>query len=153
MPTCLFCSIAKDTSQSHVINEDSDHLAILDAFPLIEGQTVVTTKKHHPGYYFEMPEDEYNNLMLFVKKTANKLDKGLGVERTMMVAQGYSIDHVHIKLFPVKEVHATKVSDENYEKLTTLMKQWYSGFIVSMSGRNKASDEDLKRLVRKINGT
>ncbi len=151
---CIFCNIVKDSSTSYVINEDKAHIAFLDLFPLVEGQTVVTTKQHHSGYYFDMPDEEYQNLLLFAKKTAKVLDKGLGVERTMMVAQGYSIDHVHLKLFPVHEVKSTKVSQESYQKMMELIrKEWYSGFIVSMAGREKANEADLKRIQTRVRNT
>lgn len=150
---CIFCNIIKDSTSSHIVNEDGEHLAFLDIFPLVEGQTVVTTKKHYGGYYFDMPDNEYKDLLLFAKNTAKKLDKGLGVERTMIVGQGYSIDHVHLKLFPVKTVKSRVVSPESYQKLIGLIKdEWYSGFIVSMAGKEKANDEDLKRTAAKVKG-
>jgi len=91
--------------------------------------------------------------MAFAKRTAKKLDATLGSERTLMVAQGYAIDHAHVKLFPVMKAHARTPDAETYKQLASLIKgKWYGGYIISMSGREKANPEELKALQRRITG-
>ena len=108
-------------------------------------------KKHFGGYAFDMPMDALQELIVFTQKVAKQIDSRLGAERCMQVTQGYAIDHVHTKLFPVKEVKKTVVDDETYNALVSLLKtRWYSGFIISMSGRERESDEKLKELAAKI---
>ena len=148
---CLFCKIAANQVPAHVIIEDSDFVAFLDAFPLVEGQTVVIPRKHFGGYAFDMPPEELKGLMAFTQKVAKELDSALVAERCMLVLQGYAIDHVHTKLFPVKRVKEKIVNEETYKKLIEILKpNWYSGFIVSMSGKERESDEKLKELEDKI---
>lgn len=150
---CIFCKIATGSEPSYKINENEKYLAFLDVVPLVEGQTVVITKKHFGSYHFDLPDDAYAGLMVFAKRTAKKLDATLGSERTLMAAQGYAIDHAHVKLFPVKKVHARTPDAETYKQLVDLIKgKWYSGYIISMSGREKASPEALQALQRKITG-
>ena len=153
MEKCIFCKIVAKEAQAFMVNEDDKHIAFLDVYPLVEGQTVVTTKKHHSGYGFDMPEGEFKELMAFAQRTAKKIDSGLGAERCMQVLQGYAIDHVHAKLFPVMKVNERVVSDENYAKLIPVLREgWYNGVIISMSGKERESDERLRKLLNRING-
>ncbi len=150
---CLFCRIVSKEEPSYSVMEDAKHLAFLDVFPLIEGQTIVVPKEHHGGYAFDMPEEELKDLMSFTQKVAKRLDSQLGAERCMQVLQGYAIDHVHTKLFPVKTLKAKVVDEKMYRSLVmTLRESWYSGVIISMSGRDRESDEKLKKLSEKIEG-
>ena len=150
---CIFCKIAKKEAPAFIVNEDEKHMAFLDVYPLVEGQAIVTTKAHHGGYGFDMPENDFKEMMAFAQKTAKRIDNGLGSERCMQVLQGYAIDHVHTKLFPVMKVKERVVSEENYRKLMQVLRQgWYSGVIISMSGKDRESDEKLKALMERING-
>jgi diadenosine tetraphosphate (Ap4A) HIT family hydrolase len=150
---CLFCRIASGEEKSYIIMENKTHLAFLDAFPLVNGQTIVIPKKHFSGYAFDMPADDLKKLMAFTQRVAKRIDSALGAERCMQVFQGYAIDHVHTKLFPVKQVKERVVNEETYRTLIGLLKpNWYSGFIISMSGKERESDEKLKRLADKIIG-
>lgn len=151
MENCLFCRIAAKQAPAYVVMEDSDFVAFLDIFPLIEGQTVVIPKKHFAGDGFDMPPAELSRLIVFTQKVSKALDSALGSERCMMVLQGYSIDHAHTKLFPVKEVKTKTVDKDVYKKLVEILKpNWYSGFIISMSGKELESDEKLGELADKI---
>ena len=148
---CIFCDIAQGSAPSHKIHEDELHIAFLNAFPIVKGQTVVITKRHYPGYHFAMPKEAYKGLMSFVQDTAGILDRGLGADRTLMVAQGYEIDHAHIKLFPVIKVNARAPDDETYRALKELTDgKWYGGYMISHSGRERADDRDLDEIVRAI---
>ncbi len=148
---CLFCKIVSGKAPGHVIMEDEKHMAFLDAFPLVEAQSVVIPKKHFPGYAFDMPTGDLLELMAFVQKVAKRIDSKLGSERCMQVFQGYAIDHVHTKLFPVMQVKEKVVSEDNYRKLSSIFKQnWYSGFIVSMSGKEREKENKLQELEDRI---
>ena len=148
---CIFCDIAQGAAPSHIIHEDELHVAFLDAFPIVKGQTVVITKRHYPGYHFAMPKEAYKGLMSFVQDTAGILDRGLGADRTLMVAQGYEIDHAHIKLFPVLKVNARAPDDETYRALRELTDgRWYGGYMISHSGRERAKDSELEEIAQTI---
>jgi diadenosine tetraphosphate (Ap4A) HIT family hydrolase len=148
---CLFCRIVAREEPAYIIREDDKYIAFLDAFPLVEGQTVVMPKKHFSGHAFDMPTDELKELMAFTQLVSKQLNLGLGAERCMHVTQGYAIDHAHTKLFPVKEVKEKVVDGKTYSELIGLLKsKWYSGFIISMSGKERESDEKLKELAARI---
>jgi len=54
---CIFCKIASGEELAYKINEDEEHIAFLDVAPLVEGQTVVTAKKHFGSYHFDLSDD------------------------------------------------------------------------------------------------
>ncbi len=108
MKDCIFCKIARGEAPAHKIWEDGRHLAFLSIFPNTEGFSVVITKEHYPSYAFELPEDVLVGLMRAVKGTARLLDRGFeDVGRTGMIFEGFGVDHIHAKLFPM---HGTKMS-------------------------------------------
>lgn len=43
---CLFCEIIRKEKTAYVIAENKRAIAILDAFPVSDGHTLLITKKH-----------------------------------------------------------------------------------------------------------
>lgn len=148
MNDCIFCKIVKGDAPSYKIWEDSEHMAFLTPFPNTEGFSVVITKEHHPSYAFNLPDEVLNKLVLAAKKVAKLIDAGFDdVGRTGMIFEGFGVDHVHAKLFPM---HGTKISDwkpikSNIDKYF----EKYEGYISSHDGKRE-TDEKLKETVRKI---
>src|SRR3989344_1685174 len=101
---CLFCKIVDGKIPFHLVNEDKNHLAILDIYPSVLGQTLVLPKKHYNSYVFAMPDRSYSELMSFTRDTAAILDSRLRLVRTCMVVEGMEVDHAHIKLYPIHRV-------------------------------------------------
>src|SRR3989344_7654705 len=102
MNDCIFCKIVKGEAPAHKIWEDARHLAFLSIFPNTEGFTVVITKDHYPSYAFDAPDEILVGLVKAVKSVAKLLDKKLeDVGRTGMIFEGFGVDHVHAKLFPM----------------------------------------------------
>lgn len=99
-PDCIFCKIVSGEIPSHVIWEDEKHMAFLDIFPLRTAQTVLIPKEHIHSRIYALPDDIYLDLMKAAKKVAEKLEKSLGSERTMVVGEGLEINHAHLKLYP-----------------------------------------------------
>lgn len=103
---CVFCKIVQGTALSHKIWEDESHLAFPTIFPNTEGAAVLITKTHYPSYAFDLPDDILTDLMLAAKKVGKLLDsKFRDVGRTGLVLEGFGVDHMHVKLFPL---HGTK---------------------------------------------
>lgn len=151
MPDCVFCKIVKGEAPSHKIWEDEKHLAFLSIYPNTEGFSVVITKEHYPSYAFDQTDDVLTGLVLAAKKTAKLIDTKLpDVGRTGMILEGFGMDHLHAKLFPM---HGTKMAewrpiesniDKYFEK--------YEGYISSHDYK-RASDEKLAHLAKKIRET
>lgn len=93
------------------IYENDDILVFLDAYPIMKGQTLVIPKKHIAPYLFDIDDKTYVKLMLVAKKIAKAIDRSLKPIKTGMIVEGFELDHIHIKLFPLKKVFDLKSSE------------------------------------------
>lgn len=148
MSSCVFCQIITGEIPANKIYEDDNHLAFLGIFPNTEGMAIVIPKKHYSSYAFDADDNVLCSLIMVAKKVGKLLDLKLDdVGRTGLVLEGFGVDHLHVKLFPM---HGTKMKkwqpihsdiDKYFDK--------YEGYISSHdSGR--ADDDDLKKLATKI---
>jgi len=148
MKNCLFCKIIKGKLPGHKFYEDENVIALLDLFPNTEGQTLVINKKHYPSDYTKMPEAAFKEFTLSVKRVTHILKKKLGVNRVAVVIEGTGVDHIHAKLYPL---HGLGKEFKVAESKKTVYYKKYPGFIDTKPGQ-KASDEDLARIVNTIKG-
>ncbi|MAG52528.1 MAG: diadenosine tetraphosphate hydrolase [Nanoarchaeota archaeon] len=148
MNDCIFCKIVNNEIPSHKIYEDDKHLAFLTIFPNTEGFSVVIPKKHYPSYAFDLPDEILKELVLATKKVGKLLDSKLkDVGRTGMIFEGFGVDHVHAKLFPM---HGTKMKD--WKPIKSNINKYfekYEGYISSHDYK-EADNEKLKKLAEKI---
>ncbi|MBU0998932.1 HIT family protein [Patescibacteria group bacterium] len=148
MKNCIFCKIVKGEVPSYKIWEDKSHLAFLSIFPNTEGFSVVITKKHYSSYAFNLSDNILKKLIIATKKVAKLLDEKLkNVGRTGMIFEGFGIDHVHAKLFPM---HGTK--NKKWKPVNSNVKKYfkkYEGYI-SSHDYERADDKKLKRLAQQI---
>lgn len=149
MMGCIFCEISQQPNKAHVIWEDSDHISFLSIFPNTLGATVVIPKEHYSSYAFDQPEEVLCKLIVAAKKTALLLDKALpGVARTGMVFEGYGVDHLHAKLFPM---HGTG-NDSMFKKINSNKKYFfdrYEGYLSSHDGEQE-NEDTLRKQAQQI---
>lgn len=147
--SCIFCDIAEGKVPCHKIWEDENHLAFLSIFPNTEGFSVVIPKQHHSSYAFDQSNKVLSDLVLATKKVAKLLDKSLdGVARTGMFFEGYGIDHLHSKLFPM---HGTG-NDSAFKPISSNNQKYfnhYEGYI-SSHDHERADDKELAELAASI---
>lgn len=145
---CIFCKIAKGEAPAYKIWEDEKYLAFLSIFPNTEGFSVVITKEHYPSYVFDLPEEILIGLVMAAKQTVKLLDTKLeDVGRTGMIFEGFGVDHVHAKLFPM---HGTKMPEwKPFKSNVDKYFKKYEGYISSHDYK-RADDEKLAELTRKI---
>ncbi len=145
---CIFCKMVKGEAPCHKIWEDEKHLAFLSIFPNTEGFSVVITKEHYPSYAFDLPDDVLKSLVMAAKKVGKLLDSRLGdVGRTGMVLEGFGINHIHAKLFPM---HGTKMDKwKSINSNTNKYFDEYEGYISSHDS-HRADDKKLAELAKKI---
>jgi len=145
---CVFCKIARGELPSYKIWEDKKHLAFLSIFPNTEGFSVVITKKHYSSYAFAQSDKIVFDLVLASKKVAKRLDASLkDVGRTGMILEGFGIDHLHAKLFPM---HGTKM--KKWKPIKSKVNKYfkkYEGYISSHDYRRE-DDAKLEKLTKKI---
>lgn len=149
METCIFCKIVKGEGPAHRVFEDEKHVAFLSIFPNTEGATVVIPKVHYESYAFDLPESVLSELVLATKKVAKLLDSGLlDVGRTAMVFEGFGVNHVHAKLFPM---HGTADMKEWKPIKSSVNKyfQKYEGYISSHDYKRE-DDTNLAELAQKL---
>jgi len=149
MENCTFCKIIKGELPSHRIWEDEEHIAFLSIFPNTEGATVVIPKTHYPSYAFELPDEVLAKLVMATKTVARLLDARLeDVGRTAMVFEGFGVDHVHSKLFPM---HGTANMAEWKPIKSNVNKFFnqYEGYISSHDYK-RGDDAELAALAKKI---
>ena len=149
---CIFCKIIKGEIPCHKVWEDEKHLAFLTPFPNTEGVTIVATKEHFFSYAFDLPEGVYLELMKASKKVAKLIDKNLGdVGRTGLILEGFGINHVHSKLFPM---HGTADMKEwkAMETKENVFFEKYPGYLTSVEPLKKTSDKELEKVAKKIRG-
>ena len=150
MPDCIFCKIVAGKIPCHKIWEDDLHLAFLSIFPNTEGFSVVIPKKHYPSYVFDLPQEVRTGLIEAAGKVARLLDEKFeDVGRTAMIFEGFGVDHVHAKLFPM---HGTKM--ENWQQRSSNVEKYfekYEGYVSSHDFK-RADDEKLAKLAERISG-
>lgn len=150
MNSCIFCAIAAGSAPAHRIWEDEKHLAFLSIFPNTPGFTVVATKTHQPSYFFDLPDDVLLPLVQAARTVGKLLDARLDdVGRTGMIAEGFGVDHAHIKLFPM---HGTKSPE--WRPVTSNVQKFFEAYegYISSHDYQRADDAALAELAKKIRG-
>lgn len=144
MADCLFCKIVRGEAPAHTIWEDEKHLAFLSIFPNTEGVSVVVTKEHYPSYIFDLPEDIMTGIISAAKKVAKLLDVKLeDVGRTAMVFEGFGVDHVHAKLFPM---HGTANMAE-WKPIESTVEKYFDTYEGYISSHDYKREDDVKLMV------
>lgn len=116
---CLFCKIIKGEVPSYKLYEDDDVIVILDAYPNVDGHTLVIPKKHYDTL-MDIPDDLVLHVNEIAKKYANHIMERLNAkELTMAVNYGNSqkIKHYHLHLLPNHGLRAEKTPQDIYEVL------------------------------------
>lgn len=146
---CVFCKIVSGELPCHKIWEDDEFLAFLSIFPNTLGFSVVIPKKHYASYAFDLPENVLADLVIATKKVGKLLDAAFDdVGRTGMMFEGFGVDHVHAKLFPM---HGTGDMEEwkQMKSNVDVYFETYQGYISSHDS-TRADDEALSVLAEKI---
>lgn len=149
--SCIFCKIVSGDAPSYKVWESDTHFAFLSIYPNTEGVTVVIPKKHFSSYAFEMQDEDLFALIKAAKEVALLLDKKFQIGRTAMVFEGFGVDHVHAKLFPL---HGTSTTGEWKPALSSDEKrkeyfELYQGY-VSSHDCMVVSHEELRETHKKI---
>ena len=145
---CVFCRIMAGELPAYTVYEDKDYIAILDAFPNINGQTLVMPKRHTDSYAFKLKDAELREFISVTKKVANLLEKKLKVRRVHMILEGTGVNHLHAKLYPASgtdEIFKDAIAEEH------VFFESYPGYVTSMVGP-KANENALRRLQKLITG-
>ncbi len=151
---CVFCKIVSGEVHSFKVWESEDHLAFLSIYPNTRGVTVVIPKVHFDSYIFHMQNQDYASLLAAAKQVGLLLDEKLEVGRTAMITEGFGVNHVHVKLFPL---HGTKkdshwIPVHSPDEMKEIIFDEYQGY-VSSHDASRAPNSDLEEIMKLITST
>jgi histidine triad (HIT) family protein len=106
-PNCVFCKIATGKIPSRVISQNEKTMALLDAFPLAAGHTLVIPKQHYAKVQ-EMSREDALALFEIAWKVSGAVEAGSGVNASTIAVHngreaGQEIPHVHVHIVPRKQ--------------------------------------------------
>lgn len=99
----VFSKIVAGEIPCYKVAESEKHLAFLDAFPIVKGHVLVIPKKE-TDKLFDLPKEEYDELMDFTYTVAQAVGKAIPCLRIGMTVQGLEVPHVHVHLIPLNTV-------------------------------------------------
>ena len=97
----IFTKIVNGEIPSYKVAEDENFYAFLDIFPVAKGHTLVIPKKE-VDYLFDLDDETYTGLQLFVKKVAAGLKKAIPCVKVGVLVLGLEVPHAHIHLVPMQ---------------------------------------------------
>jgi len=105
-PNCIFCKIAAGTIPSKIIMQNERAMALLDAFPLAAGHTLVIPKSHYSKVQ-DMDREDAWAVFEAVWKVAGAVESGSQVNASTIAIHngreaGQEMPHVHIHIVPRK---------------------------------------------------
>ncbi len=149
----MFCKIVAGEALSYTIWEDDKHIAFLSIFPNTPGFTVVITKEHKPSYAFENDDQTLKELVIATKKVARLLDASFeDVGRCGMFFEGFGVDHLHSKLFPMHGTANMLKWKPIESDLAHVFFDKYPGYLSSHNAK-RAGDQELAKVADKIRAT
>lgn len=99
----IFSKIINGEIPCFKIAESDKFIAILDAFPLMEGHALVIPKQEI-DYIFDLPEDLLSEIMVFARPIAKAVEQAIPCLRIGIAVIGLEVPHTHIHLMPIQSV-------------------------------------------------
>ena len=109
----IFSKIARGEIPSYKIAESDKYYAFLDINPLVEGHVLVIPKEE-TDYLFDLNNDDFAGIMVFVKKVALAIKKTIPCKRVGLAVLGFDVPHAHVHLVPMQNMQDI---DFNRQKL------------------------------------
>src|ERR687893_2770393 len=105
-PNCVFCKIISGEIPAKVIIENEKAMALLDAFPLAAGHTLVIPKSHYAKVQ-QMSEQDAMAVFNIVWKLAGAVENSSQVNASTIAIHngsdaGQEVPHVHVHIVPRK---------------------------------------------------
>ncbi|MBM2852694.1 MAG: 5'-nucleosyl-tetraphosphatase [Candidatus Nitrosotenuis sp.] len=127
---CIFCDILSGKREGHFIYEDSDHVAILDKYPIDKGHSLVVPKKHYEKIT-DMESKDVGSLFSKIPHIASGILAATKADAFSLAqnngrAAKQIIPHVHVHIIPrYNDAGAiwTKRVILSYDELEILAKQ------------------------------
>ena len=102
MEDSIFTKIIRGEIPCHKVYEDELTLAFLDIHPLVEGHTLIVSKKQIE-FVWDLPAEDYQAIMMAAKKVALRLREVLGTKYISERIVGVDVPHAHVQLIPFND--------------------------------------------------
>ena len=101
---CVFCRIFDGKIPAKVVARNGEALAVLDAFPLAAGHTLVISKSHSSKVQ-DLDGKESQGVFELACRVAPAVEKATGAPSTIIAVHngkeaGQEIPHVHVHIIP-----------------------------------------------------
>ena len=105
-PDCVFCKIVVGKIPSKIIAQNEKAIALLDAFPLAAGHTLVIPKSHYSKVQ-EMGRKDAMAVFELAWEVADAVEAGSQVSASTIAIHngkeaGQEVPHVHVHIVPRK---------------------------------------------------
>lgn len=105
-PNCVFCKIVSGEISARVIIQNDKAMALLDAFPLAVGHTLVIPKSHYAKIQ-QMSEQDASAVFEMVWKLSGAVETSSQVNASTIAIHngreaGQEVPHVHVHIVPRK---------------------------------------------------
>ena len=106
----IFTKIINGEIPSYKIAENDKYIAILDAFPLVEGHVLIIPKKE-VDKIFDLDKETYLGLVGFSYEIAQAIEKAIPCLRVGVAVVGLEVPHVHVHLVPLNTMQDINFSN------------------------------------------
>lgn len=106
----IFTRIIDGEIPAYKVHENDRFIAFLDINPLKAGHTLVVPKQEI-DYIFDLSDDLLQEILLFSKEVASKIESVVDCERIGISVIGLEVPHAHVHLIPMNTV-----SDMNFAR-------------------------------------
>ena len=116
---CLFCKIIKGEVPSYKLYEDELVMVIMDAYPNVDGHTLIIPKQNYDTF-MDLPDELVTHINNVAKKYTNHIMERLNAkELSVHINYGNSqkIKHYHMHLLPNFGLRSEKDVKDVYEVL------------------------------------
>ena len=104
MEDCIFCKITSRVIPSKILFESDNCIAVLDAFPLAAGHTLVMPKRHCKRIQEMHADDEGRDIFTMVQNVTERIESVLSADAMIVMHNGpdagQAIQHAHIHVIP-----------------------------------------------------
>jgi histidine triad (HIT) family protein len=100
----IFTRIIEREIPAHILHEDNDFLAFLDARPIREGHTLVVPKTEIDDV-FDLSNPLLGGLLPFARPVAKAIQEVTGAARIGIAVIGIEVPHAHVHLVPIDGLH------------------------------------------------
>ncbi len=106
----IFTKIIGGEIPCYFLAENEYCFSFLDIKPLAKGHALVIPKMEL-DYFFDLPDDILNQLMLFSKQMAHAIKQTVPCTKVGMTVIGLEVPHAHIHLVPLNAISELNFSN------------------------------------------